>query len=419
MTLIKTSVLTAISTVIQAFSGFVINKVIAIYIGPSGLASVGQLRDFITLIMSFANLGIARGIVKYTAEYQTIEEKQKIFSTSIVVSLFGSLIVSIFLFVFSEYLSELILKDTQYGSVFIVFGLTIFLFALNTVLMSILNGQKEIKKYILVNIASSLFSLIFTSFLIMQLNLIGALYALVVNQSVVFFITLAFILKSHWFKLEYFKKGLDKKSLVNLSKFSLMALTSALSIPISHMIIRNHIGETISWDAAGYWQGIWFISTLYLMVITTSLSTYYTPKLSELTDKVSIKREIISGYKIIMPIVILMSVVIFLMKEYIVLVAFSEEFMPMIELFKWQLIGDVIKIGTFLLSTLFVAKAMTKIYVFSEVFFSISFVLLSIFLIDSYGLIGITYAYTINYVLYFIFIFYKLKGFILGTKNHL
>lgn len=413
MTLIKTSVLTAISTVIQAFSGFVINKVIAIYIGPSGLASVGQLRDFITLIMSFANLGIARGIVKYTAEYQTIEEKQKIFSTSIVVSLFGSLIVSIFLFVFSEYLSELILKDTQYGSVFIVFGLTIFLFALNTVLMSILNGQKEIKKYILVNIASSLFSLIFTSFLIMQLNLIGALYALVVNQSVVFFITLAFILKSHWFKLEYFKKGLDKKSLVNLSKFSLMALTSALSIPISHMIIRNHIGETISWDAAGYWQGIWFISTLYLMVITTSLSTYYTPKLSELTDKVSIKREIISGYKIIMPIVILMSVVIFLMKEYIVLVAFSEEFMPMIELFKWQLIGDVIKIGTFLLSTLFVAKAMTKIYVFSEVFFSISFVLLSIFLIDSYGLIGITYAYTINYVLYFIFIFYKLKGFIL------
>lgn len=413
MTLIKTSVLTGISTIIQIISGFVINKVIALYIGPSGLASIGQLRDFINLIMNFANFGITRGIVKYTAEYQTIEEKEKIFSTSIVVSLFGSLIVSIFLFGFSEYLSELILKDTQYGSVFIVFGLTIFLFALNTVMMSILNGQKEIRKYILVNIASSLFSLIFTSFLIMQLNLIGALYAIVVNQSVVFFITLVFVLKSNWFKLEYFKKGLDKDSLVNLSKFSLMALTSALSIPISHMIIRNHIGETISWDAAGYWQGIWFISTLYLMVITTSLSTYYTPKLSELKDKVSIKKEIISGYKIIMPIVILMSLAIFFMKEYIILIAFSKEFMPMIELFKWQLVGDVIKIGTFLLSTLFVAKAMTKVYVFSEVFFSISFVFLSIFLIDSYGLIGITYAYTINYILYFIFIFYKLKGFIL------
>ncbi len=413
MTLIKTSVLTAISTVIQTFSGFVINKVIAIYIGPSGLASVGQLRDFITLIMSFANLGIARGIVKYIAEYQTIEEKQKIFSTSIVISLFGSLIVSIFLFGFSEYLSELILKDTQYSSVLIVFGLTIFLFALNTVLMSILNGQKEIKKFIVINISSSIFSLFFTSFLIMQLNLMGALYALVVNQSVVFFITLAFVLKSNWFKLEYFKKGLDKESLVNLSKFSLMALTSALSIPISHMIIRNHIGETISWDAAGYWQGIWFISTLYLMVITTSLSTYYTPKLSELKDKVSIKKEIINGYKIIMPIVILISLAIFFIKDYIILIAFSKEFMPMVELFKWQLVGDVIKIGTFLLSTLFVAKAMTKVYVFSEVFFSISFVLLSIFLIDIYGLIGITYAYTINYALYFIFIFYKLKGFIL------
>ena len=84
-----------------------------------------------------------------------------------------SLIISIFLFVFSEYLSEFILKDVQYSS---VFGFTVLLFALNTVL----NGQKEIKKYVLVNIASSIFSLFF---LIMQLNLMGAL---VVNQSVIF-----------------------------------------------------------------------------------------------------------------------------------------------------------------------------------------------------------------------------------------
>ncbi len=181
MTLIKTSVLTAISTIIKVISAFIINKVIAIYVGPSGLAIVGQLQNFMELIVTFSNGAITNGIVKYTAEYQTIEQKQKIFSSSIVISLICSLIISIFLFGFSEYLSELILKDIQYSSVFVVFGATIFLFALNTILMSILNGQKEIKKYVLVNIASSIFSLFFTSFLIMQLNLMGALYALVVG----------------------------------------------------------------------------------------------------------------------------------------------------------------------------------------------------------------------------------------------
>ena len=410
MTLIKTSVLTGISTVIKLVSAFVINKVIALYIGPSGLAIVGQLQNFTSIITTFSNGAISSGIVKYTAEYQDIEEKKKIFSSSIVISLICSLIISIFLFGFSDYLSELILKDIQYSSVFIIFGATIFLFALNMVLISILNGQKEIKKYVLVNIAGSIFSLVFTSILIMQLNLMGALYAMVLNQSVMFFVTLAFVLKSSWFKLEYFLKGLDKDSLSKLSKYSLMAITSALTVPVSHLIIREYIGENLGWDSAGYWQGIWYISTMYLMLVTTTLGVYYLPKLSEIQDNKELRKEIFSGYKIIMPIVILASLIIFLLKEYVILIAFSKDFMPMMELFAWQLIGDVIKIASWLLAYLMLAKAMTKVFIYTEVLFSALFVGLSLLFVDKFGLVGITYAYALNYLLYLfmmIFIFRK------------
>ena len=410
MTLIKTSVLTGISTVIKLVSAFVINKVIALYIGPSGLAIVGQLQNFTSIITTFSNGAISSGIVKYTAEYQDIEEKKKIFSSSIVISLICSLIISIFLFTFSGYLSELILKDIQYSSVFIIFGATIFLFALNMVLISILNGQKEIKKYVLVNIAGSIFSLVFTSILIMQLNLMGALYAMVLNQSVMFFVTLAFVIKSSWFKLEYFKQGLDKESLSKLSKYSLMAIVSALTVPVSHLIIREYIGENLGWDSAGYWQGIWYISTMYLMLVTTSLGVYYLPRLSEIQDNKELRKEIFSGYKIIMPIVILASLIIFLLKEYVILIAFSKDFMPMMELFAWQLIGDVIKIASWLLAYLMLAKAMTKVFIYTEVLFSALFVGLSILFVDKFGLVGITYAYALNYLLYLfmmIFIFRK------------
>ena len=410
MTLIKTSVLTGISTIITVISGFVINKVIALYIGPSGLAVVGQLQNFLSIVTTFSNGAITSGIVKYTAEYQTIEKKQKIFSTSIIISLSCSFIISLLLFGFSGYLSELILKDVRYNSVFIVLGITIFLFALNTILMSILNGQKEIKKYILVNISSSIFSLFFTSFLIMQLNLMGALYAMVVNQSVIFFVTLGFVLKSSWFKLEYFKKGVDKESLIKLSKYSLMAITSALTVPMSHLIIRNYIGDNLSWNDAGYWQGIWYISTMYLMIVTTSLGVYYLPRLSEIQDNTELKKEIISGYKIIMPIVIILAFGIYLFRELAVHIAFSEKFVPMLELFKWQLIGDVIKIASWLLGYLMLAKAMTKIFIYTEIVFSILFIVLSIVFINYFGLVGVTYAFSLNYFLHLIvmiFIFRK------------
>lgn len=409
MTLIKTSVLTAISTIITVLSAFTINKVLAIYVGPSGLALVGQLKDFVTMITTFSNGAISQGIVKYTAEYQTMEEKQKIFSTSILISLVCSLIISIFLFGFSDYLSQFILKDFKYSSIFVVFGLTVFLLALNTVLLSILNGQKEIKKYVLVNIVNSIVALLITSFLIFQLNIIGALYALVVNQSIVFFVTLIFVLKSSWFKWEYFKQGVDKDSLLKLSKYSFMAMVSALVIPLSHLFIRNYIGEKLSWDDAGYWQGIWYISTIYLMLITTSLNVYYLPKISEIQDKVNLRKEIYNGYKIIMPIVILSALTIYLLKEYVVLVAFNENFMPMIELFKWQLIGDIIKISSWILGIIFIAKANYKIYIFFEIVGNLSFIVLAIFFIDNYGLIGITYAFCVNYLLYLLSVIIVLK----------
>ena len=218
--------------------------------------------------------------------------------------------------------------------------------------------------------------------------------------------TLLFVLKSSWFKWEYFKQGVDKDSLIKLSKYSLMAITSATAAPVSFLIIRNHIGENLGWDSAGYWQGIWYISTMYLMLVTTTLGVYYLPRLSEIQDNKELRKEIFSGYKIIMPIVIVASLVIFLLKEYVVLIAFSKNFMPMIDLFAWQLIGDVIKIASWLLAYLMLAKAMTKTYISLEILGSLSFVLLSIYFVDNYGLVGITYAYALNYFLYMFVMIY-------------
>ena len=410
MTLIKTSILSGISTFIKIISSFIINKIVALYVGSSGLAIIGQFQNFISIIMTFSNGATSQGIVKYTAQYQTMEEKQKIFSTSVSISLICSFIISIILLIFAGYLSNLILKTPEFGSVFRLFGLTIFLFSLNTVLISILNGQKEIKKYTIVNICGSLVSLVITSSLVYFLNLFGALYAMVINQSIVFFVTLFFVIKSNWFKFEYFKHFIDKDSFLKLSKYSLMAIVSASVVPVSHLFIRNYLGENLGWDSAGYWQGIWYISTMYLMLVTTTLGVYYLPRLSEIVDKNELKSEIIYGYKIVMPIVFLSALAIFLLKDYIILIAFSNEFMPMRDLFAWQMIGDCIKIASWLLSYLMLAKAMTKLFIFSEIFFSVSFVLLCVCFVNLYGLVGMTYAYSLNYTIYFIFVIFVFKG---------
>jgi len=78
----------------------------------------------------------------------------------------------------------------------------------------------------------------------------------------------------------------------------------------------------------------------------------------------------------------------------------------MSELFLWQMLGNVIKVGGWLFGYVLVAKAMVIYTVSTEIIFAITFISLSVYFINVYGLIGATYAYAINSFLHFITMFY-------------
>lgn len=402
MTLIKTSILSLIATFFKMLSGLVINKAVSVYIGPAGLAIIGQFQNFSQLILIIAQGAINNGVVKYTAEYGK-ENKllPYLFSTALKISLITSISTGGILILCSSFFSINILNDINYKFLYVLFGFTIILFVLNNLLLSILNGLKEIRIYIKINIIQSLYSLIFTSILIFILGLKGALIALATNQSIIFFITL-YMLRKHeiiiWKNfLHHYDKNISKK----LFSFSAMAITSAIMVPSSQFIIRNYIVTTQGLEQAGYWQGVWYISSTYLMIITTALSTYYLPRLSEITNKLELKREIIQGYKILLPIVISCGLLIYILRDFIIYILFSDDFIPMKPLFTWQIIGDIFKIASWLLAYVMLAKSMIKTFIISEIIFSISLILFSYLLISLTGTIGANYAYCLNYFIYF------------------
>ena len=415
MTLIKTSVLSAISTIIKVIAGFVSIKVVAVYVGPSGLALMGQMQNFISMMSSVASAGVNSGVVKYTAEHYEDEQiKQKIWSSALKISLVLIIPMAIGIIFLADFISMQLLNTAEYSSIFMVFAITVIFFVLNGLLTSILNGQKEIKKLTILNIVGSLFGLAVTILLVTQYELYGALIAGIVSQSIVFFITLAFVLKSSWFKLSMFLGSMDKEYRNKLLKYSLMTITYIITSSLSQIYIRHYLGANIGWDEAGYWQAIWRISETYLMLITTTLTIYYLPKLSSIQDKVELRKELLYGYKIIMPIVIVMALGIYIFRDFIISILFSEAFSPMAQLFFYQLIGDVIKIAAWLLGFIMVAKAMTRLSIFSEIFFACSFVGFVVLFVNIYGLIGVTIAFMVNYLIYMIFLYFSLRGYLSG-----
>lgn len=262
--MINTSFYTGIGTAIGFISGFVVNKVIALFIGPSGVAMVSQFQNFIGISTAVATGGIKQGVVKYVAEVRGDEGKKAVvLSTSLRITLIFTLLVGIVTSVFSRYLSIQLFDSAEYQFVLIVFGVTVVLFGLNQLLMSILNGTGEIKKLVAVKISSNLFGLFITASCAYLYGINGALVALALSQSVIFFISLLFVINSDWFKQNLFGEKLDKEYSIKLFKYSLMAISSMVLPPLVQIGIRNHIIETLTIEQAGYWDGLWKISIAY------------------------------------------------------------------------------------------------------------------------------------------------------------
>ena len=94
------------------------------------------------------------------------------------------------------------------------------------------------------------------------------------------------------------------------------------------------------------------------------------------------------------------SVVVFLLKHFIIWFLYTPEFYPMEALFVWQLAGDFFKICSWLLAFLMVAKAKALMYISTEVLFTITYIVLSYLFVQINGVVGLTQGYLVAYFLY-------------------
>lgn len=412
MNLLKTSMLSAISTLVRIISGIVITKVVALFAGPTGLAVIGQLQNVINIMMLVTGDFLKTATTKYTAEYQKqSQEKYRMWSSALKVILCLNVCTFFVLYFFSNEIADYFLSSTQYAYVFRVFSIGLPFFVLNSFLLAILNGQKEIKRYIFLNITLSLVSLVLVCLLSYKFGLQGALIAYATNQSIVFFITIIAVKKQTWFKVSYFLYKTELLQYKKLFGFALITFASILASNGSTVYIRSYLIENLSVSLAGNWQAMWALSQISLSLITTSLATYLLPTLSKIESKHLIHNELISAFKIIIPITVVISLVMYLLRDIIIMILYTAEFTAMRDLFFWQLFGNSIKVCGWLFGYVLVAKGMVKYTVTTEMIFALTWCILSSYLIDIFGLIGAIYAFTVNALLHLmtVFLLYKFK----------
>jgi O-antigen/teichoic acid export membrane protein len=72
MKLASTISWSALATLIRLANGFVSMKIVAVLVGPLGVALIGQFGNFNSIIMVLALGGISTGVIKYTSQYLSL-----------------------------------------------------------------------------------------------------------------------------------------------------------------------------------------------------------------------------------------------------------------------------------------------------------------------------------------------------------
>ena len=142
MNLLKTSALNGIAVLIKTATMFILNKVLAVYVGPSGYAVIGQFQNFIQIVTSFAGGAINTAVIKYTAQYYEDENRQRaIWRTAGSIVLLFSIIIAFLILILQKQLSIYIFQTDEFQSVFVWFAVFLLFFNFNALFLAILNGK--------------------------------------------------------------------------------------------------------------------------------------------------------------------------------------------------------------------------------------------------------------------------------------
>lgn len=411
--LLKVTAMTGVLTLLKMVMGFVIAKVVAIYTGPTGLAMLGQVQGVVGVLNGISNAPASSGVVRFTSEKRAsgYSACAPWWSASLQwVLIFAGITIPAAL-VLSEYLAELLFQDSNLSWVITVTACLLPLSAIGTLLNSVINGQQNYRRYVLLGMFSVVVSAALMLGMILYANIHGALLAAASQSALIGIVMILANFRQPWFKLRYWWKNTNSAARKSIGGYTLMALTTALTVPVSLIFVRDILVENVGWHAVGHWQAVWKISEVYLSVITIALGTYYLPKLASLTGAELIVKEIHNTAKIVFPIVCVMALAVYLSRDIAISLLFTEEFRAARELFAVQLMGDVIKILAWLYAYPMLSRGATKWFVFAEIFFSISFVIFAYYFVGLFGLSGANFAYLTNYTVYFLFVYLNVYRF--------
>lgn len=417
MQIFKSSLWTILWIGTRMISSFLINKMVSIFYGPSGIALLSHIQNIFGTFLTLCQEGINKGMIAALSIPSIDQENQR----NIIVS--GAkwsaglymLIILVSLFYFN---SLTVLFQVSHPALWLAVGLTgIGLLIVQYFLLSLFLAWDKIKWYNIINIIGSLG----TVPIVYWASKYGGLdWMLLAATCGLFFTSIISIVVLKYLKLYEFSKPLlpSSERHKNIMQFVYMALGIMIFGKFTDLGLRQFAFNQFSVEEVGLWQSVVKLSDYYTVAFTSLLSVVYFPKLSAILGQLKdLRKFVFQTISWMYPIIILGLVIVYLFRIPLIMILFNSSFVSAERFVSLQVLSDALKFLSFFLVFIMSAQARTTLFLILDASSAVLYLLLSYYFSQLLGLDGLLLAQLLRYFYYLIFLIIVYRKMIWKRSN--
>ena len=379
----------------------VVQNLLAQYTGQAGIAKVGQLRNISSMLMSLTSFGTFNGVVKYVSDYKADQKNLlKLFSTLYVFSFTASVASFCILFFGASFFSNKLFFSDDYVIVFKVISVAVPFISMNRIFSGVINGISDYKKHTKIEFVSHFLAAILLLISLYFYSIKGVLVAIALTPIIQFTVLVLIFGKLLKGYIDFKSISFKIPFLRQLLGFTVMSFVATVLSNYIEIDLRTLILEKIGEADAGSWTAMNSISKIYMQFLIAIFSLYILPKYATINTSFEFREETKKVYKSLVPLVIIGMILVYVFRNILIELIFTEAFLGMAILFKWQLAGDFVRFIANVLSYYFLAKKKINYFVSTQLIGLLMYYISSRYFLPSFGTEGVVIALFISNFIY-------------------
>ncbi|WGT51486.1 O-antigen translocase [Thioclava nitratireducens] len=412
-TILRSSSIIGGAQVINILVGLIRMKIVAVLIGPTGVGLIGLYANLVQAATTVAGLGIGnvgtRRIATAHAEGGAGEvgrTRRILFWGALILAALGAL----GFWLLRGIIAEQMLDDPEKSKyvAWLAIGVALNVGAVSQ--SALLTGMRRIGDLARINVLAGILGTIVNIVILWIWGMQGLIAVVLVSPAVTFMLGHIFV--SRLGPLEGRRPILREmmSEWGEMARLGFAFMLSGVVATVGALVVRTLVQRELGPDALGQFQAAWVIGMTYLGVVLSAMGTDYFPRLTAVINDPKAATRMVNEQTevaLLLTAPILLTMLGFV--PWVISLLYTSDFAPAVEILRWQLLGDILKVMSWPMAFVIVAAGAGKTFVGTETAAMSVFALGTFIGLPMLGVTATGVAFLAMYVVYLPLVYWQAR----------